>query len=579
MEGLTRAKPRESGMLVSDAMVQVLERAGTKYVFGVAGSTSASLISSVSASKKMQFVSALHENASLGMADGYARASRRFGVAVLHTTPGLTTALPNLYNSFVDNVPLLVIVGDVISKSLITEPALSLGELTTLAKTVTRWSERVTHPSETMIALRRAMNILHSPEPGPCCIVVPEDVLEEEFGGQVERASYERAEVFPDPTGVKKVAQMVASSRRPVLLVGREIQSKESVDALSAMCERLAVPVLAESPYPSAYAVGFPQNHPCYLGLFRRDAEALAGCDLLIALGGQLLTERKYNPGEPFAPTTKVVHISSHPRELGKNLPTDLRLVADPEAFAAQLSAAVLKESGRSGATQERRRWIKGIWQRRKQDQGRLLRRGGDGNSVKPWQIVGALKRALAGEDYVIVDEGVIASSYLSELFEFVEPGTLIGRSAGCLGWGLSAAVGVELAQPGKKAVAFVGDGALLFGPQAIWTASHYRIPLVVVVCNNQGYTSVGLSFESLGKRLGRQVRVEGCKIEDPAVDVGLLCRSLGATCQTVTTEKELDSALQKAVRATRGVRVVDVRTDPDEKGYEVSLGASSAWT
>lgn len=566
-------------MLVSDAIVRVLEGSGAKYVFGVAGSTTASLISSVSDSRELRFVSGLHENASLGMADGYARASRKFGVALLHTTPGLTTALPNIYNSFVDNVPLLIIVGDVVSKSLITEPALSLSGLASMAKTVTRWSEYVAHPSEVMVALRRAMNLLHSPEPGPCCLILPEDVLEAEFFGRVDRRAYQKTEIFPDPKGVKKVVEMLGSSRKPVLLVGREIVSREAVKALSTMCDRLAIPVLVESPYPSAYAVGFPQDHPCYLGMFRRDSEVIGGCDLLIALGGQLLTERKYNPAEPFSQATTIVHVSSYPRELGKNLQTDLGLVASPEAFAVQLAELAVRGPTRRAQIKERRGRIQAIQKRRKEKEGRLMQLPGDGGSIKPWHIVKALKQSLEKEDYVIVDEGVIASSYLSEMFEFAKPGSLIGRSAGCLGWGLSAAVGVKFALPRKKVVAYVGDGAFLFGPQAIWTACHYRIPLAVVVCNNRGYTSVGLSFESLGRRLGKRAKADGCDIRDPEVRIDRLCESMGASCKSVTKEEQIVPAMRWVTASGREVRVVDVQTDPKEKGYEMSVGASSAWT
>src|SRR5207245_2344131 len=112
--------------------------------------------------------------------------------------------------------------------------------------------------------------------------------------------------------------------------------------------------------------------------------------------------------------------------------------------------------------------------------------------------------------------EGVVASSYLSELFQFDIPGSLIGRSAGCLGWGIGAAIGVKLAFPKKKVIAFVGDGAFMFAPQGLWTAAHYDIPITVIVCDNAGYSSVKLSFDSFGKRTRRKPLGEGTSIVKP---------------------------------------------------------------
>jgi benzoylformate decarboxylase len=565
-------------VLVSEALVRVLEDAGTEYVFGVPGSTTVSVISSISVSKKLKFISALHENASLGMADGYARARKSFGVALLHTTPGLTTALPNLYNSFVDDVPILVIVGDVESKSLITEPPLGLGQLTNLASTVTRWSYYAARPSDVMAAIRRALNILQSPEPGPCCIIIPEDVLEERFDGTVVPARFERKQIAASPDELLRMVRMIASARWPVLFVGREVRSKEAVDALQSLTEHFAIPVLVESPYPSAYSVGFPQEHICFQGMFRREAEALRGCDLVIALGGKLPNERKYSEKEPFGPATKIVHINSNPWELGKNLRTDVKVVAHPEKVAMELASLALKIGIRP--VHEKARWakIRRLGRKRAESHKSLLNRRG-GTSIKPWHLVSALRRALKGRDYVIVDEGVIASSYLSELLGFTRVESLVGRSAGCLGWGLGAAVGLRLAEPKKKVIAYLGDGALIFGPQALWTACHYDIPLTVVVCNNHGYKSVDVAFEGLQRRTGSIAKPAGTKIISPAVNVAALCRAFGAKARSVVRRQDLLPELESALSDERGVRVVDVDVDPEEKGYEVSLGAASAWT
>ncbi|MDA4111530.1 MAG: thiamine pyrophosphate-binding protein [Thaumarchaeota archaeon] len=565
--------------MIADRVIRLLEELGTKYVFGVTGSTTVSLVSSISESKQIKLISSLNENSSLAMADGYSRASGEIGVVLLHTTPGLTTALPNLYNSYVDNVPLLVLVGDVNSKFLIKEPGLALDGLENLAKPVTQWTYYAKSGSDIFAALERSASILNSSQPGPCCIILPEDILElEESRSEKEPVlTRHRNTVKPDGETVSQIISLMDQSEWPVLIVGREIKEKSAVNALVNFCTRLSIPVLLESPYPSAYSVGYPQNNPCYLGLFRREAEALKGVDLVVALGGQLVTERKYYEEDPFNNSTKIVHITSDSWQLGKNVRTDVSLLASPELTALAFDSLSKTKAGNSKLRKSRAEKIQQIFSKKESERTRFLSKGGK-DQLKPWELVKTLKESLAREDYVIIDEGVMASSYLSELFVFDEPGTLIGRSAGCLGWGIGAAIGAKLALPDKKVISFVGDGAFMFAPQGLWTAAHYDIPITVVVCNNAGYSSVKLSFDSFGKRTKRKVIGDGTDILKPKLDIVKLGEALGVEGFSIENRDQLLKSLKSALSSDH-VTLLDVHLDPNERGYEGSLGLNSAWT
>jgi thiamine pyrophosphate-dependent acetolactate synthase large subunit-like protein len=569
--------------MIADRVISFLEGLGVKYVFGVPGSTTVSLISSLSGSRHIKFISSLNENSSLAMGDGYSRASGEMGVVLLHTTPGLTTALPNLYNSYVDNVPLLILLGDVNSKFLIKEPGLALEGLENLAKPVTKWTYYAKSSSDIFAALERSVSILYSPAPGPCCVILPEDLLEleepEVRGDRKFPVARQRNVIKPDDEAVMQIISLMDSSQWPVLIVGREIKEKSSVDALVNFCERLSIPVLLESPYPSAYSVGYPQSNECYLGLFRREAEALKGADLVVALGGQLVTERKYYEQEPFNSSTKVVHITADSWQLGKNVRTDVSLVATPEVTALALDRLSKKKTDDPRLRKFRAEKIHELHSKKQQEVARLLNKGGGREHViEPWKLVLDLKQSLVREDYIIIDEGVVASSYLSEVFLFDTPGTLMGRSAGCLGWGLGAAIGAKLAFPEKKVIAFVGDGAFMFAPQGLWTAARYEIPFTVIVCNNAGYSSVKLSFDSFGKRTKGNAGADGIEILKPKLDIVKLGEALGATGFSVETRDQLQKSLKTALSSNE-VTLLDVQIDPNQLGYESSLGLNSAWT
>jgi benzoylformate decarboxylase len=569
-------------LLIADSIVDFLEDQEAKYVFGVPGSTIVSLISAISNSKKLNFISALNENASLGMADGYARASGRFATAVLHTTPGLCTALPNLYNSFVDRVPLLILVGDVNSKALIKQPGLSLDRLEDLVRPLSVWSYYAKSPSDVVTAMSRSASILNSVQPGPCCIIIPEDILEQSVpnGTKLQHLQKEKSFIVPDQALISELASLIDNATWPVLIVGREIHDEASIQSLAEFCERVKVPVLLESPYPSAYGMSFPQDGACYLGLFRRESEVLKEVDLIVGLGGQLLTERKYYEEEPFDHGTKVVHVHANPRELGKNVKTDISILGTPDRAVIMLNEASKRLKQNAGRAHRAAR-IGQIRSKRASEREKLASEPGDGSGIKPWTLVSALNKILndGDLDYTIVDEGVVTSSYLSELFMFAKPGSLIGRSAGCLGWGVNAAVGAKLALPNRKLIAFVGDGALLFCPQGLWTAAHYKIPVTVVVCDNSGYSSVDLSYESFRKRSGsKSASNEGTKIIAPKVDIAKLADSLGLQSVSITREEDLAPLILKSV-SKDSLQLLDVHIDAKEKGYEGSVGQNSAWT
>ena len=203
--------------------------------------------------------------------------------------------LPNLYNSFVDNVPLLVIVGDVNSRSLIRQPGLALDELENLAKPVTRWCYYAKSTSDVATAIKRSVSILYSTQPGPCCVIVPEDLFEQDHVGALHKpvSPPTRTTISPDLTLLTEVTTLIDQAEWPVVIVGREVKNEKSIQSLVDFCERLSVPVLLESPYPSAYGIGFPQDNICYLGLFRRESEVMKGADLVVGVGGQAAHREK----------------------------------------------------------------------------------------------------------------------------------------------------------------------------------------------------------------------------------------------------------------------------------------------
>ena len=539
--------------------IAVLQANGISKIFGNPGTTELALLDATLA-QGMDFHLCLHEGAAVAMADGYGRATGTTGVVMVHTSVGAANTLTNLINLRSDSRPLLVIAGDKDDRLSGRGCFCEVPDLPGLLRQVTKEAWRVTLPEKLPELTLRALKVAQAPTPGPVFLTVPENYmgaqLPAECVGQHVRAA-DRLTMRAHPQELRLVMAALALARRPLLIAGNEVGRAEAAPLLAELAQRLGVPVVGEEVFTTS-ALNFPTDHPLYHGNFSPELAVVRDADLVVAIGARAFMEYAY-PAEPYLrPGVRFMQIGSDPAELGKIYQAELAVLGDAACAIrdlVQMAAGDLQPP--ASVLLERRARATRPPQTKTPEPGLASEPG----CLHPLQLLSALDEALPG-DAVIVDESVLSKSLFQRHVRLSGQRRYLGTSGGGLGWGLPAAIGVQLGMPHRRVVAFLGDGGALFNIQSLWTAAHLRLPVVVVIVNNGGYMAVRRGLGQLGEESSRSGRYPGSFIAKPEIDLCRLASGFGVQAVTVREADRLAEALRWALKLGEPA-LVDVRVAP----------------
>ncbi|NUW40861.1 thiamine pyrophosphate-dependent enzyme [Nonomuraea rhodomycinica] len=554
-------------MSVRETTFDVLRRAGLTTVFANPGSTEVALLGGLP--DDLTFVLGLHEGSVVGMATGWAMGHDAPALAVLHTTAGLGNAVGAIATARVNRVPLVVLVGQQDRRHLALEPFLA-GRLTGLAGDYPVWVDQPVRAQDVPGAVARAAHEAVTFR-GPALVVVPMDDWDAPYEEEVLAAP---ARVLRPParpgTGdggapegdLASLAELVGGARAPVVVAGAG--ACRAWEPLVALAELLGCPVWQE---PFGARAGFPQDHPLFAGVLPADRPrlraALAGHDVVLAVGAPVFRQYAYAPGPLVEPGTRVALVTDDPSEAHRS-PVELACLADPATTCAHLAALLSARLPRAAALPEAGALP---------ETGRLPEADGlpgtarlpeadglpgtdrlpeaarlavppvpaGGRPLRSAHVLRELARRLTA-DAVLVEELPSARPDLHRLVPARNPLGFVSAAMGGLGFALPAAVGLRMALPGRPVVAVTGDGSALYGLHALWSAAHYRAGALFVVLSNSRYAV-----------LDRLAEQHGAKVPWPAfteVDVRGLARSLGCPSLRVETHAELTAALDEVMPA-----------------------------
>jgi benzoylformate decarboxylase len=539
--------------------IAVLQANGITKIFGNPGTTELALLDAT-VSEGMDFHLCLHEGAAVAMADGYGRATGTTGVVMVHTSVGAANTLTNLINLRSDSRPLLVIAGDKDDRLSGRGCFCEVPDLPGLLRQVTKEAWRVTLPEKLPELTLRALKVAQAPTPGPVFLAVPENYmaaqLPAECVGRYARAA-DRVTMRAHPDELRLVLAALASARRPLLIAGNEVGRSETASLLAELADRLCIPVVGEEVFTTS-AQNFPTDHPLYHGNFSPELSVVRNADLVVAIGARAFMEYGY-PAEPYLkPGVRFMQIGADPAELGKIYKAELAVLGESgPAIRDLLAMASGVALPRTGVLIERVARAT----RRPETKAPHDPQPAEPRSVHPLQLLAALDATLPA-DAVIVDESVLSKGLLQKHVGLSGQRRYLGTSGGGLGWGLPAAIGVQLGMPGRRVVAFLGDGGALFNIQSLWTAAHLRLPVVVVVVNNGGYMAVRRGLGQFGDESVRSGRYPGSFIAQPEVDLCRLAGGFGVQGVTVREADQLADALRWALELGAPA-LVDVRVTP----------------
>ena len=510
---------------VRDAALDVLRAHGLTTIFANPGSTEISFL--VDLPDDLEFVLALHEGSVVGAATGYALAQQRPAFVLLHTTAGLGNAVGALATARVNHAPLVVVVGQQDRRHLVQEPFLS-GRLDGLAGEYPVSTETPTRPQDVPGALARASHSARLRR-GPALVVVPSGDWEEPADDvPVPAADLLREATDVDSEAVDTVARLLEEATRPALVVGAGADHERTWAGLVRLVERLGCPVWQEA---FGARAGFPQDHPHFAGHLPADRpglrEILATHDLVLVVGAPVLRQYQFHAGPLAGPDTRFVVVTDDHDEAAR-APASLAVVAPLPAFCERLAGAVAA-SGTEGAFSSNRR--------------EAPPPPAVGEPLQAAHVLSALAARLP-DDAVVVEETPSSRPDLHALLPARRPMGFVSAAMGGLGFALPGAVGLRMGGE-RPVVAIIGDGASLYAIQALWTAVHYRVGVLVVVLANGRYAVMDQLAEAAG---GKPVWPAFEEVDVSAIAAGFGCptRRLASLDDLVTV---LDDVLPGLAR------------------------------
>lgn len=545
------------------AFVELLQQEGVEFIFGNPGTTELPLMDELAAGSGLKYVLGLQEAAVMGMADGYAQASGRLAAVNLHAAPGLGNALGMLYNAQKAGAPVLVTAGQHDQSFTLTEPIL-WADLATIARPFVKWSSDVQRFADLPMAIHRAAKVALTPPTGPVFLSIPADVLTAE--GEIDLG--EPTRVAPrlrgDLDAIHHAASVIARADKPIIVAGDAVAQSGALDELVELAELIGARVYLEGLSSTA---SFPTSHPQCMGSIGRIAagirEKLASCDLLISVGGDLFTLSLPPTVPPLPEGLPVIHLDNDPWQVGKNMAVKAAIQGDPKATLPDLVRAIseqLTDSQRNEINTRRSRVTHDVAASRRRIADRAEAEG-KASPMRPTALLNAVARTIP-DDTIIVEEGLSSTAEIREIIRSERPGSFFGMRGGGIGWGLSAAVGVKLAEPGRPVLAIIGDGSSLYTCQALWTAAHQRLGgLVFLVLNNRGYRILKQRTRALNGYSAQSGHYVGMDFDDPPIDFLALAKTFGMASERLTTLGEIEVAVQAALHRPHPV-LLDVVID-----------------
>jgi thiamine pyrophosphate-dependent acetolactate synthase large subunit-like protein len=579
----------------SDFMVDVLKSVGIDYVFANTASSFRALQESVvnyARDQTPEFITCMHEESSVGMAHGYAKASGKPAAMFCHGTVGMQHASMAMYNAWCDRVPLLAFLGntaDSVQRTNSTDWRHSAQDPAAIVRDFTKWDDQPSSLQGFAESVVRGYKLATTPPMEPVAIVADSELQEMELP---ERGtlSIPKLAMSSPPTGdsgaLREAATYLVKAQRPVIVADRVARTPEGMRLLVELAETLCVPVVDQ-----ASRQNFPTSH--YLCQSAQASRLIREADLVLGLEvtdfwGLVNQHVAHRAGAPRnRPDAKLItlcvndlYLKSNYQDFQRYAAVDLSINGDAEASLPGLIEAVRTcmttdgqaPAGLSSVIAAREAAFRQRHAKDHEEARVAASYGWDASPVSTSRLCMELWQAVRNEDWSLVSVGaspMFVSNWPHRLWRIDRHYQYLGVSAGGgVGYGLPAAVGAALANKklGRFSVNIQCDGDFMYANGALWTAAHHRIPLLTVMHNNRAYGQETMLVQVIANRRNRGVdraRI-GTAIDDPPIDYAKLAQSMGVYAEgPISDPKDLAPALQRAVRIVKSgsPALVDVVT------------------
>ena len=545
--------------LLSEQLVDYLERRDTKYIFGLCGHTVIAMLDALEKSKNLKYISVRHEQIASTAADGYARATGRASVVLCHLGPGLTNATTGVANASLDSIPMVVIAGDVPSYYYGKHPHQEVNmhadaSQYEIYKPFVKRVWRIDRAEMFPEILDKAFRLAESGRPGPVLISVPMDMFSREvdtkFFERTYLDSHETVKPSLDEEAAKKIVKALVKAKNPVIHVGGGIILARASEELKDFVEFLEIPVSRTLMGQGALS----DKHPLMMGMtgfwgtyFINGKTSQA--DVILGLGTRFAeadSSSWYNGITFDADKTKFMQIDIEPSEIGRNYPVSIGAEADLKS-ALKVLLKVAKELYPNG--KKHPEIIKAIEKYKKEfkDSNKTIEEDSR-YPMTPQRILKDVREVLPEDAIICTDVGWNKNG-VGQQFDITQPGTIMHPGGlATMGFGSAALLGVKLAKPDKKVITLIGDGGFGTNPSVLATAKEYNIPVVWVVMNNYAFgTIAGLEGAHYKHNFGTVFRIDNKPYNPEWSEVA---KAYGIKAKKIQSADEFKEAFREAINS-----------------------------
>lgn len=547
----------------SEIVIECLKEQGVDTVFGYPGGTILNIYDELyKHSDEIHHILTSHEQGAAHAADGYARSTGKVGVCFATSGPGATNLVTGIATAFMDSVPVVAVTCNV-GVPLLGKDSFQEVDIAGVVMPITKHSFIVKDVTKLAKTLRRAFAIAKSGRPGPVLVDITKDVT----AAKTEYTKVEPKEIKPFVSEIKeedleKAVEMIQEAKRPFIFVGGGAVAADAWKEVRELAHKIQAPV-TDSLMGKGVFDGEDELYTGMLGMHGTKASNLGvtKCDLLITIGARF-SDRVTGNTRNFARNAKVLQIDVDATEINKNILVDCSVLGDAKVILQKLNEKISEK--------EHKEWIETIEELKEKYPLRYNQEGLTGPAV-----IEELYRQTKG-DAIIVTEVGQHQMWAAQYYKYKNPRTFLSSGGlGTMGYGLGAAIGAQVANPGKQVINIAGDGCFRMNMNEIATAVRQKLPLIEVIVNNHV-----LGMVRQWQDLFYEKRYSATVLDD-GVDYVKLAEAMGATGYRATTREAFNEALKAALAAKTPV-VIDCVIGCDDKVWPmVAPGAdiSTAFT
>ena len=552
-----------------DMLIRALHDEGVDLIFGYPGGAALHIYDAIFNQDKVEHILVRHEQAATHAADGYARSTGKPGVVLVTSGPGATNAITGIATAYMDSIPMVVISGQV-TRDSIGSDAFQETDMIGVSRPVVKHSFMVQNAQDIPSIVKQAFHIATTGRPGPVVIDIPKDVTDPGETFPYEYPESIKIRSYAPPTKghsgqIKKAVEILMSARRPVLYTGGGVVLGDGSELLTQLARNLGYPITNTLMGLGAY----PATDPQFLGMLGMHGTyeanmAMSEADVILAVGARFDDRVTNSDVSKFCPNATILHVDIDPASISKTVTAHVPIVGPVvpvlEEMLEQVKASKIKIDAEALAA-----WWKKIDHWRERDS--LGVTPAEGEMIKPQQVIQALYKVTNGEAYVTSDVGQ-HQMFAAQYYHFDLPRRWINSGGlGTMGFGLPAAMGVQLAFPDAIVACVTGEGSIQMNIQELATCKQCALPIKIVNLNNEA-----LGMVKQWQDMQYSGRYSQSTYADSLPDFVALAEAYGHVGIRIEKMSELESKMKEAFAMKDKLVFIDVAVDPNEHVYPMAI-------